>query len=329
MKEKTMKASLTLILLILSLSAFSRPSPHMREADKVRIAEAQRLARLYTNEIWDGMGDNAFTVLLIEGENEFLINHPAPDTSFRSLGVDSLLGSEVFVRSQRFPPNFLATFPAVNGRNCIVVGTPEQTGLPSTAWIITLLHEYFHIHQYTQPNYYQWAADLDLAKGDESGMWMLNFPFPYENEEVQELIYEYQSALSRPDFSLEEFLHIRNTLKENLSRDDYTYFSFQLWQEGVARYTEYAFLKNITEDQFQSSLEVQALEDFESYESYYQTFVEREKKLLKELKLGEFKRVAFYSYGLAEAWMLDIFSPDWKKKYFTHPFQLGKLFQED
>ncbi|MEM7514685.1 MAG: hypothetical protein AAF388_27395, partial [Bacteroidota bacterium] len=247
MKEKPMKASLIIILLVLSISAFSQSTPHMREADKVGIAEAQRLARLYANEIWEGMSDNAFTVLLIEGENEFLINHPYPDTTFSSIGVDSLLDSEVFVRSQRFSPNFLATFPAVNGRNCIVVGTPEQTGLRSTAWIITLLHEYFHIHQYTQPNYYQWAADLDLAKGDKSGMWMLNFPFPYENEEVQEMIVDYQSALSRPDLSLKEFLAIRNMLKENLSRDNSTYFSFQLWQEGVARYTEYAFLKKITE----------------------------------------------------------------------------------
>ena len=323
-----MKATLTIILLSLSIGAFSQ-TPHMRVADKVRILEAQNLANLYANNIWKGMGDNPFTILLIEGEHEFLINHPSPDTSFRSIGIDSLLGSEVFARSQRFSPNFLATFPAVNGQNCIVVGTPEQTGLHSTAWIITLLHEYFHIHQYTQPNYYQWAADLDLAKGDQTGMWMLNFPFPYENEEVQELMAMYQSVLSRSDISMEKFLDIRRTLKEKLSRDDYTYFSFQLWQEGVARYTEYAFLKKITEDQFQSSPEVQALDDFESYESYYQTFMEREKRLLKELKLGEFKRVAFYSYGLAEALLLDTYVPYWRESYFTHPFQLVKLFQED
>ncbi len=30
---------------------------------------------------------------------------------------------------------------------------------------------------------------------------------------------------------------------QQLKPDDYKYFSFQVWQEGIARYTEYKFLE--------------------------------------------------------------------------------------
>ena len=46
------------------------------------------------------------------------------------------------------------------------------------------MHEHFHQLQWAQPEYLKAIDDLGLSKGDATGMWMLNYPFPYDNPEV-------------------------------------------------------------------------------------------------------------------------------------------------
>ena len=38
--------------------------------------------------------------------------------------------------------------------------------------------------QYAQPDYYPATEALDLARHDSTGMWMLNYPFPYDSTAV-------------------------------------------------------------------------------------------------------------------------------------------------
>jgi len=40
------------------------------------------------------------------------------------------------------------------------------------------MHEHFHQLQNGQPRYFQAVQDLGLSHGDNTGMWMLNYPFP-------------------------------------------------------------------------------------------------------------------------------------------------------
>ena len=54
----------------------------------------------------------------------------------------------------------------------------------STPWVVTMLHEHFHQLQDSQPNVFQDVMALDLAGGDQTGMWMLNYPFPYKDEKI-------------------------------------------------------------------------------------------------------------------------------------------------
>jgi hypothetical protein len=42
------------------------------------------------------------------------------------------------------------------------------------------MHEHFHQLQDSQPGLFQKIDELGLSHGDSSGMWMLNYPFPYE-----------------------------------------------------------------------------------------------------------------------------------------------------
>jgi len=84
---------------------------------------------------------------------------------------------------------------------------------------------------------------LNLAGGDQSGSWMLNYAFPYDNKQVQEqfsvlsrLLADAVRAKGQQDrkTKLVTYLQMRRGFQQMLNPDDYKYLSFQLWQEGVA-----------------------------------------------------------------------------------------------
>ena len=167
-----MKKVIPLMILILAITSTAKGQslPQMRTTDKIRIKEAINISNRFGEEIWPGISDAPFVVLLVTDSMEFLINHPYPSVDFKISEDDSLLKTKIYYRKKQYSTTFLATFPAVSGINCIVAGTPENTGKNSTDWIITLLHEHFHQYQYTQKDYYSSVAALDLAGGDETGM---------------------------------------------------------------------------------------------------------------------------------------------------------------
>src|SRR5262249_43618895 len=142
-----------------------------------------------------------------------------------------------------------ATFPAVGGVSTVVIGQAENTeSKTSTRWVITLLHEHFHQLQSSQPRYYAEVDALGLARGDATGMWMLNYPFPYARPEVKDHFSAMSKALAealgareKPDFGdkFAAYVESRKKFRSLLKADDYKYFALQVWQEGIARYTEY------------------------------------------------------------------------------------------
>src|SRR5262245_10000077 len=176
-------------------------------------------------------------VLLVTDSTEYLIGHPRPTSEFALLGRDSVLGRDVFVRARRFPPTLLATFPAVGGTATIVVGSAERTDKSSAEWVLTLLHEHFHQWQSSLPDYYAKANGLGLARGDTTGQWMLNYPFPYDSAPVQQAVKALATSLARAE-PIETVTRQREALRRILSQDDDRYLEFQLWQEGVPRYVE-------------------------------------------------------------------------------------------
>jgi len=273
-------------------------------------------------------------VLLIGDEHEVLLRHPQPPEDFTHAGYDETLRSDVYVRPRQMPPNLLATFP-ISGVPTAVVGPPEPTGKSSTQWVLTLLHEHFHQLQYTQPDYYDATGALDLARHDTTGMWMLNYPFPYDSTAlaarfaaVQQTARQALDAIGTEDFAprLSTYRAARELLNDALAEDDYRYLSFQLWQEGIARHTEYRVAHAAAAHHTPSNAFL-ALDDATSYEKAADAIYDGILQALTDGTLAAYKRVAFYALGAAEGLLLDAARPDWHRRYFDEKFFSERYFE--
>jgi hypothetical protein len=228
------------IFLLLNQSVIwaQQQKPFVPEIDRIRLAEAFRLSEFSGNEIWSDWDKAPFAVLLVTAENEFLIRHPRPSKDFILIGYDAVLKSNVYFRKRTQATNFLATFPLVGGISTIVVGQAENTeAKTSTPWVVTILHEHFHQLQDSQAGYYAQVNALDLANGDQTGMWQLNYAFPYTDAEVKRqfadlsrLLSEALQAGNKKDFSdkLDAYTQARRKFENTLKPSDYKYLSFQL-----------------------------------------------------------------------------------------------------
>lgn len=306
------------------------PEDAFRFEDRIRIAEAFHIAENYCEEIWPGWAKIPLSFLFLTREYEFLIHHPNPSTDFQSMGYDSLLKAEILFRKRVFPEGLLAAFQAVNDESSILMGTPEITERSSGAWTITLLHEHFHQLQYAQPGYFEKSKALGLARGDTTAMWMLNFDFPYGEPEVSQHFHELATQLlqllrsrQNPDKeSFEAYQQNKQTFRKRIGEENYRYMQFQLWQEGVALYTEWKMLELLNQDHYQPSSDFMALEDYMPFDSLQQQIFRRITRQLENMNMPEWKRVSFYAFGAAEAVLLDHIQPDWKEQYFERMFEL-------
>jgi hypothetical protein len=311
--------------------ATAQPAPHVAEMDRVRLREAYRLAGQLGDRVWPTWSAAPFALLLVTPDYEYLVRHPNPTSDFTSLGTDTLLGGPVFFRKRVYPTAMQATFPGVNGVNTIVIGQAELTAdKTSTRWVLTVLHEHFHQLVYTQAGYYTGVENLGLAHGDKTGMWMLNYPFPYDSARVQEKFGAMTRALldalaqaDRPalDRKVAVFVRAKRAFRESVPSEAERYFAFQLWQEGVARYTEVA-LGELAARGYTPSADFSALPDFAGYGAVATAARTRILDDLGSLSLGQSRRTVVYSVGAAEALLLDRVRPGWKREYLTHRFRL-------
>jgi len=312
--------------------------PRLPDNDRIRVAEVYALADSVQDSVWQGWSQVPFVILLVTPEHEFLFRHPRPPDDFTSLGYDALLGTAVFARENtgQYSIGFLATFPAIDGVNTVVIGQPEHTGKSSTLWAIVALHEHFHQLQYTRPWYYERVAALGLAGDDSSGMWQLNYPFPYDDDAVRAAFDSYTESLERavaapPEEVVARFAdyrRARTALRDQLADEDYRYLCFQLWQEGIARYTEYAVASAAARDH-RPLPEFAALPDFLPYATAVEQLAALQHREMETLDLTTDRRVLFYPVGAAEGLLLDRVSPDWKDRYFADPFSLERYFPDE
>lgn len=155
-------------------------SPIISTDDQFLLAQALSFSKAVQDKIWSGWSRAPFAILLVTPEYEFLFNHPKPTPDFAAVDRYVFLrtNGKVFYRRRVFDTNLLATFPAVNGISTIVVGQFGNTSARSRArWVLTVLHEHFHQLQDSQPGIFAEYDSLGLAHGDQTGMWMLTYPF--------------------------------------------------------------------------------------------------------------------------------------------------------
>jgi hypothetical protein len=313
-----------LLLLIATLAvptlgegqAVARPSV----SDRARLAEAFRVADRVRSDVWPGWERTPMAVLLVADSFEYLVGHPRPTSDFALLGRDSMLGSDLLARPRQFPPTLLATFPAVGGIATIVVGSAERTGKSSAEWVLTLLHEHFHQWQSSLPGYYARADGLGLARGDTTGRWMLDYPFPYDSAPVQQAVKAFAASLARME-PIESVARQRQALRRTLSPDDDRYLEFQLWQEGVPRYLELA-VADAAAGAGEPAEGFRRLPDYERYADLAKRLRRRLETEVAEVSLERSRRVAFYSIGAGVAARLDRGDGSWKRQYEERLFTL-------
>jgi hypothetical protein len=322
--------------LLAAMPALAEETPRLTDTDRTRLAEAFRLADALGNKVWPNWDKAPFAVLLVTPDHEFLIRHAKPTDDFASLGEDATLTTKMWTRKRKFSPELLATFPAVGGVPTIVIGQAENTtAKTSTRWVITLLHEHFHQLQNAQPRYFAEVDSLGLARGDKTGMWMLNYDFPYSKHEVKEQFAKMAQSLAdalaatgKADFAAKRdaYLKARTKCYSLLSADDAKYLSFQIWQEGIARHTEYHVAK-LAAAGYEASKEFMALKDYTSFEDEARRIRNGIEKELSSVQLDKAKRTAFYALGAGEGLLLDAWKPEWRKKYFDEKFTLEPHFK--
>lgn len=288
-------------------------APALPEADRARLAESYRVASAVAESVWTGWGAVPFEVVLVTADHEYLIRPARTPRDFHPLGVDSTLGGEVWVRPRTFAPDLLATFPAFGLPPTVVVGQPERTGKTAPEWVISLLHEHFHQLQMGDSDYVASAARLDLAGGDESGMWMLNWPFPYDSAPVRAAYDTLSLALAAAVSAIgtDSFTarvgpvpHGVASLVATLSPAAQRYFWLQIWQEGVSRYVE--------------------LRVAQAAGPPYAEVARRLRmgvlRALAQPDLPANRRSSFYALGAGLALVLDEIDPEWRARYRTKKF---------
>lgn len=321
-------------LLIFTATLCAATDTTLPDQDRTRLAEAFRIADTIDNRLWNNWGTIPFPVLLITEETEFLLRHPSPDSTFSASGYDSLLQTEIYTRPRTYPLTLLASFPFC-GAPTTVIGQAENTeAKTSTPWVITLLHEHFHQFQDSHSGYYDEVDKLDLSGGDQTGMWMLNYAFPYESEALQPGFDEMKNALGNavnaPDSTLHEafaaYCKARHAFMTQLNDSDRKYYSFQLWQEGVARYTEYR-VAEWAANNYRPTAAFQKLADYTPLADLAALQLNLIRNAPFKVSMSQFQRMSFYLIGASEAYLLDRVNPAWRDGYFTQMLTLDPYFE--
>ncbi|MFM7404223.1 MAG: hypothetical protein ACKO1N_09080 [Erythrobacter sp.] len=258
-------------------------------------------------------------MLIVTPESEFLLCDSQTPAEFVYVGQDAATGCSITQGPTSWrQPSFLATMPIFGPDEVIVMGSPEATGLTRAAWRRTILHEHFHQWQSQLPDHYNRAVALDLSDGDESGMWMIQYPFPYRDPAVgaayraaaDALLLALGSTDKALPAAVRTYLVKRDAFASAAGERNWRYFEFQLWKEGVARWTEIE-LGRRAGSEWSAQAQAYWLEQLAS---------------LRSGSLPELERTSVYAFGAAEAALLERIDPDWRGCYRVS-LQLGDCWE--
>ena len=286
------------------------------------LAKARAFAAQDGERLWPGYGTTSFGFLLLTNEEETLLCRAEIPDGFSAAGTDQVTGCRRFIRARtELPDGLLAAMPLFGPPAVIVMGTPQATGHTEASWTRAILHEHFHQWQYAHPGYYERTSALNLAGGDRTGMWMLNFPFPYERADLVKAEADASHALAKalaarwtPRFYAEFDAYIgrRRAFAEAAGVRNWRYIEIQLWQEGVARWTELTLGKAFPDAEVKkSAAELEA----------------RTLAALRSPDLAAQKREFVYAYGAGEAMLMDACGNGWRRRYPV-AIGLGPLLSE-
>ena len=111
-----------------------------------------------------------------------------------------------------------------------------------------------------------------------------------------------------------------------LTEKDHRYLSFQIWQEGIARYTQLTVAARAGID-YEPSERFEELPDFITYAAAAEELLETVRSEL-ERSLPELRRVFFYPIGAVEGLLLDKTRPGWREDYLARKFYVELYFAD-
>lgn len=303
-------------LLASALSNATRAEDRQVPASVVELIADAKADAAAANALWPGYAEAPFGFVYVHDAGEMLLCDDRIPAGFSAAGRNDRLDCAMATGPRTWrQPSLLAAMPVFGPPSVIVMGAPEASGRSGELWRLTVLHEHFHQWQSGLPGYYQRVTALDLANGDETGMWMLDYPFPYESPGVgaafKVAARSLGAAVEASDEALLEavrtYLAARRALASTVSEKDWRYYEFQLWQEGVARWTEIA-IGELSADPATAEAA--------------RTRRQRTVAALADLDLTTGARETAYPFGAAEAMLLERIDPDWRGCYRV-TLQLG------
>ena len=258
--------------------------------------------------IWPDYAAAPFGFLVTLDDHELLLCHRRPAEGFKALPTDPVTGCDAQTRANTFPKNMLAAMPVVEGVSTIVMGTPESTGRSPADWTRTIFHEHFHQYQSSFNDYYGRLNALGLSRGDTTGMWMLNYPFPYKDDHFRKAFDTAKVALhdavtanhATLKRKVAAYLGSRAAMEATVPQQDWKYLELELWYEGVARWTDIAISER-TPDRAVRAAGTGARKD--ALDS------------LASLDPAGDERLIVYPYGAAEAMLLERCNNRWRNAY--------------
>jgi len=297
--------ALRLIPMMLAMAATPAPVPPAPDLANVRAFAVHE-----GEALWPGYGHAPFGFLLLEPKVETLLCDRGNPAGFSAAVHDPATGCERRTRPRStLPGNLLAAMPMFGDDGTIVMGTPAATGRTRSAWLRTILHEHFHQYQYALPGHDARVAALDLAGADTGGMWMLNYPFPYASAPAARAHAAAARALlaaieargtSRFLPAFDHYLAARHAFAASVDRRAWRYFEFELWQEGVARWTELELGSRYPDPRVRAATAALLHETIQE---------------LRAPDLARDRRVAVYATGAGEAMLLQACASSWRSQY--------------
>lgn len=276
-----------------------------------KIAQARDFARDSGDALWPGYGKAPFEFLLVGPDHETLLCRQDVPAGFVGAANDPATGCATQTRARSgLPDTFLAAMPLFGPPATIVMGTPESTGRAPAQWLRTILHEHFHQWQFALPDYYQRINALGLhGADDDGGMWVLNYPFPYDQPAAGEGYARASQALAdaldqrgKSGFgkAFRRFLAARQGFANTVPDSDWRYLEFESWQEGGARWAEFTFGMAYPDQDVHAS--AQALER--------DTLAQ-----LRRPDLAKQRRELVYAFGAGQILLLEACDRHWRQRY--------------
>jgi hypothetical protein len=322
---------LVVAMAVETIAATALPSapPQMPANDATRVSEFYRLTSQIQDRLWPDWDRVPAPLLLVTPQVQFLTHWPQPAPK-----DFIIVAPDLYAAPRTFPTNFSAALPVFGPPAVMVVGEPANTySKTSTPWLIAVIHEHFHQLQDAQPGYFQAVDGLGLRGGDTTGMWMLTYKFPYDDPRVaqdfarlRDLLLQTVAASDDSSFATlaGQYVKARGQFFGTLSPDDHKYMSFQLWQEGIARYTQVKAAEAAAD--YQPTAQFIALPDYEPFGPYASVARSQTIAELKQIDLVKAQRNAFYSFGAVEGFLLDRLNPGWKSLYFKRMLSTDSYF---